>query len=49
MPEQQLALPRPTPVFVTYLTAHAEGGQLSFVDDVYGRDSQQSAVLAGLR
>jgi murein L,D-transpeptidase YcbB/YkuD len=49
MPEQQLALPRPTPVFVTYLTAHAEDGQLSFVDDVYGRDSRQSAVLAGLR
>lgn len=48
-PEQHLALPRPTPVFVTYLTAHAEDGQLSLVDDVYGRDTQPSAVMAGLR
>jgi len=48
-PEQHLALPLPTPVFVTYLTAHAENGQLSFVDDVYDRDIHQSAVLAGLR
>jgi murein L,D-transpeptidase YcbB/YkuD len=48
-PEQHLALPHPTPVFVTYLTAHAEDGQLSLVDDVYGRDLQPSAVMAGLR
>jgi L,D-transpeptidase YcbB len=48
-PEQHLALPRPTPVFVTYLTAHAEDGQLSLIDDVYDRDSQPAAVMAGLR
>jgi L,D-transpeptidase YcbB len=45
-PEQHLALPRPTPVFVTYLTAHVDNGQVSFFDDAYGRDS--SPVLAGL-
>ncbi len=45
-PEQHLALPRPIPVFVTYLTAHVDNGQLSFVDDAYGRDS--SPILAGL-
>jgi murein L,D-transpeptidase YcbB/YkuD len=33
-------------VFVTYLTAHVENGQLSFIDDAYGRDS--APVLAGL-
>lgn len=43
-PEQHLLLPRPVPIYVTYFTAHAEGGQLSFVDDPYGRDS--SAELA---
>jgi len=48
-PEQHLALPRPTPVFVTYLTAHVDNGRLSFVDDSYGRDPSPSAVLAGLR
>ena len=45
-PEQHLALPRPIPVFVTYLTAHVENGQLSFFDDAYGRDP--APVLAGL-
>ncbi|WP_458390129.1 L,D-transpeptidase family protein [Sphingomonas sp. F9_3S_D5_B_2] len=42
-PEQRVFLPKPVPVFVTYLTAHADGGQLTLVDDIYGRDSQENA------
>jgi len=38
------------PVYVTYLTAHADDGQLTFVDDIYGRDQHQSgATMASLR
>jgi len=45
-PEQNVLLPKPVPIYVTYLTAHADGGQLSFADDIYGRDAQ---VVASLR
>ena len=51
-PEQHLLLPKPVPIYVTYLTAHADGGQLSFARDAYGRDGQQgdgSATVAALR
>ena len=51
-PEQHLLLPKPVPVYVTYLTAQANGGQLSFVRDAYGRDGQRgdgSATVAALR
>ena len=45
-PEQNVLLPKPVPIYVTYLTAHVEGGQLSFVNDIYGRDAgQQVAAL----
>ena len=49
-PEQQVMLPKPVPVFVTYLTAHADDGQLTLADDIYGRDSQEgsSARMASL-
>lgn len=48
-PEQSVQLPSPVPVFVTYLTAHANDGQLSLVDDIYGRDSlNSSAQIASL-
>jgi murein L,D-transpeptidase YcbB/YkuD len=40
-PEQHVMLPKPVPVFVTYLTAHAENGQLTLADDIYDRDTQQ--------
>jgi murein L,D-transpeptidase YcbB/YkuD len=43
-PEENVLLPAPVPIYVTYLTAHADGGQLSFVDDIYGRDSQIAAL-----
>ena len=41
-----MLLPKPVPIYVTYLTAHVEGGQLSFVNDIYRRDAgQQVAAL----
>jgi murein L,D-transpeptidase YcbB/YkuD len=46
-PEQHLLLPSAVPIYVTYFTAHADGGQLSFVDDPYGRDS--TAQMVALR
>jgi len=42
-PEQNLLLPTPVPIYVTYLTAQVNGGQLTFVDDIYGRDGRESA------
>ena len=38
-PEQNIALPTPVPIYVTYMTAHADNGQLAFADDPYGKDS----------
>ena len=46
-PEQNVTLPTPVPIYVTYLTAQAHDGQLSYVDDTYGRDSQ--AIIAALK
>ena len=43
-PEQNVLLPKPVPIYVTYLTAHVKDGQLSFVDDAYGRDTQVAAL-----
>ncbi len=37
-PEQHVLLPKPVPVYVTYLTAEADGGRLSFLEDAYARD-----------
>lgn len=48
-PEQHVTLPTPVPIFVTYLTAQGSNGQLSFVDDVYGRDVQPASQVAALR
>jgi murein L,D-transpeptidase YcbB/YkuD len=45
-PEQNVPLPTPVPIYVTYLTAQASDGQLSYVDDIYGRDGQASEVAA---
>ena len=45
-PEQNVPLPTPVPIYVTYLTAQAHGGQLSFVDDIYGRDAQAERMAA---
>ena len=43
-PEQNVALPTPVPIYLTYLTAQVRNGELSFVDDIYGRDSQLAAL-----
>jgi murein L,D-transpeptidase YcbB/YkuD len=43
-PEEHVLLPKPVPIYVTYLTAQVNNGQLSFVDDVYGRDSEVAAL-----
>jgi murein L,D-transpeptidase YcbB/YkuD len=48
-PEQHLLLPQPVPIYLTYLTAQASGGELSFVDDVYGLDTQRGEEVATLR
>lgn len=48
-PEQHVLLPTPVPVFVTYLTAQGNNGQLSFVEDVYSRDTNRSAQIAAQR
>jgi murein L,D-transpeptidase YcbB/YkuD len=45
-PEQNVLLPRPVPIYVTYLTAHVQDGRLSFVDDIYSRDSERQQVAA---
>jgi murein L,D-transpeptidase YcbB/YkuD len=43
-PEQHRPLPRGVPIYVTYLTAHADGGQLSFAQDVYALDGKPAAT-----
>jgi len=48
-PEQHVLLPAPVPVYVTYLTAHADDGQLTMIDDPYGRDAAAGTPMAGLR
>jgi len=48
-PEQNVALPTPVPIYLTYLTAQPDGSRLTFLDDVYGRDAQRLAQTAALR
>jgi murein L,D-transpeptidase YcbB/YkuD len=43
-PEQNVLLPAPVPIYVTYLTAQVQNGQLSYVEDIYGRDTQVAAL-----
>jgi murein L,D-transpeptidase YcbB/YkuD len=45
-PEQHVRLPKGVPVYITYLTAHADAGQLTFADDVYGLDPTPEPQLA---
>lgn len=45
-PEQHALLPTPVPIYVTYLTAQVKDGQLAFVDDTYGRDTERLAQMA---
>jgi murein L,D-transpeptidase YcbB/YkuD len=48
-PEQNVPLPTPVPIYVTYLTAQVKNGQLTLLDDVYGRDAQRLSQVAALR
>lgn len=43
-PEQHVLLPSPVPIYLTYLTAQVNDGQLSYLDDVYGRDTEVAAL-----
>ena len=43
-PEQNVLLPSPVPIYVTYLTAQVDNGQLSFVDDIYRRDDRVASL-----
>jgi L,D-transpeptidase YcbB len=45
-PEQHVKLPKPVPIYLTYLTAHADSGQIAFADDVYGLDGAPEIKLA---
>jgi murein L,D-transpeptidase YcbB/YkuD len=44
-PEQQVNLPKPVPVYITYLTAAPEGSHIVYRTDHYGRDAVQMAGL----
>lgn len=48
-PEQNVALPTPVPIYITYMTAHADGGQIAFADDPYGKDSASGESVVALR
>lgn len=48
-PEQRVDLPRPVPVYLTYLTAVPSGGTITFLPDVYNRDPAALAALTPLR
>jgi L,D-transpeptidase YcbB len=43
--EQRVDLPRPVPVFITYLTIMPSGTELAVFPDVYGRDRDELALL----
>ena len=43
--EEQVPLPSPVPVYITYLTAMPEGPSVAFYDDVYGRDAARLAAM----
>ena len=48
-PEQRIDLPRPVPVYLTYLTALPSGGAITFLPDVYKRDPAALALLGNDR
>lgn len=51
-PELSVALPKPVPIYVTYLTAQPNNGAIGFVKDIYGQDSaalSSGVSVAGLR
>ena len=44
-PDQQVNLPRPAPVYILYLTAQPEAGEVKILPDIYGRDPAEKAAL----
>ncbi|MBA3527675.1 MAG: L,D-transpeptidase family protein [Sphingomonas sp.] len=46
-PELPVPLPSMVPVAITYLTAVPSGSSIVYFDDIYGRDAQRMAQLAG--
>ena len=44
--EFNVPLPKPVPVFITYLTAAPVDGGIAFRDDIYGRDRLSRTKLA---
>lgn len=44
-PEERVMLPRPVPVYITYLTAMPTDSGIAFFDDVYSRDSAKLATV----
>jgi murein L,D-transpeptidase YcbB/YkuD len=44
-PEQKVNLPRPVPIYLTYLTAVPSGTSITYFDDFYGKDRQQMATM----
>jgi murein L,D-transpeptidase YcbB/YkuD len=46
-PEQQLSLPEPVPIYITYLTVAPEPQGVALREDVYNRDPAQLAALNG--
>lgn len=45
-PEQQVALPTPVPIYITYLTAVPSASQIVYFEDVYGLDRRDAQRLA---
>ena len=45
-PELNVRLPQGMPVYITYVTAHADNGQVAYTDDVYGRDGTGDRLAA---
>lgn len=45
-PEQHVQLPKPVSIYLTYLTAQADSGQIAFADDIYGLDGPVEARVA---
>ncbi len=46
VPEQHVKLDKGVPVYVTYLTAYAEAGQVTFAPDIYALDGNPDGRLA---
>ena len=46
-PEQRMDLPKPVPVYLTYLTAMPTAGLVTYLPDVYDRDRGALATLDG--